>query len=265
MKKPLFYLLIFLQSISCTMYRPFESQVKSSEIKSIGLLPSIGVIQLISTKKDDELKTENTLLNFSQRLSDSTSLNVEEVLNFVNIPFKRIKPDLGENKALEKELERYLKIMSSFSFRNSDGVPEILKTKKSQLAFENIIISDSVINLIKKDSQRFALAVLVNGNTRTRSSDNNRKLKNTASQVLGLGMAAFAGFGFYTKEMPYNSTTYVFVLDAQTKKIAMFRAKNEIIDPMDNHLIKQQLYSAFEDYWVWYHSEAQKYLKINRK
>ncbi|MEY4540483.1 MAG: hypothetical protein RLZZ306_2240 [Bacteroidota bacterium] len=264
MKKLPFYLLLCFQAISCSLYRPFSSQVKSSEIKNIGLLPSIGVVQLISTKKDDDLETQNTIFNFSQRLSDGTSINVEEVLNFVNVPFKRIKPDLEENKALDNELERYLKIMSSFSFKNSDGIPEILKTKKSQLAFENIIISDSVVNLIKKDSQRFALAVLVNGNTRTQNSDLNRKLKNTASQVLGFGVAAFTGFGFYTKEMPYNTTTYIFILDSQTKKLAMFRAKNEIIDPMNNQLVKQQLYSAFEDYWVWYHPEAQKFLKLNK-
>jgi hypothetical protein len=264
MKKVLFCFLISWQLTSCTTYRPFGTQIKSSEIKSIGLLPSIGVVQLISSKRDNELQAENTLSNFSQRLSDSTSFNVEEILEFVNVPFKRIEPDLLENKSLENELERYLKIMSAFNFKNSDGVPQILKTKNSQAAFDKIIISDSVVNLIKKSNQRFALSVLVDGHTRTRSSDTDRKLKNTARQVAGIGMAALVGFGFYYKEMPYYTSTYVFILDSQTKKLAMFRAKNEIIDPMNNVLVKQQLYYAFEDYWVWYHPEAQKFLKLNK-
>ena len=60
--------------------------------------------------------------------------------------------------------------------------------------------------------------------------------------------------------------TYAFMIDAETKNVSGFAINSNGGDISDKKFMKErQLLPCFEDFWVWYHSEAQQYLKIKRK
>jgi hypothetical protein len=131
---------------------------------------------------------------------------------------------------------------------------------------ESFKMSDEMANLIKSNGERYALYTVNQGFTRTRASNVNRKLQNIALLTAGVALAAFTGFGVVFSEYKTGVTTYAVIVDSETKKIVNFFIYSTLTDPMKADLMKsKQLYPTFNDYWVWYHSEADQYMKVDRK
>jgi hypothetical protein len=50
--------------------------------------------------------------------------------------------------------------------------------------------------------------------------------------------------------IPYKSVTYIFLIDAEQKNIAMYTKESEEIDPTNSSSINWQINWGLEDYWI---------------
>lgn len=266
MKKVLLGFTILYILGSCGTYKPFTSTVKAEEIKKIGILPPANVLKFIDIKENENpeitLKTKQLMYDLTVKTTDKT----ESLLNLAGIGHEQLQLSEEEVRIFDRELLSYVTTFSKLSkIEGSSGIPEIGNNKKNRVVFDNIIVSDDVVKIIEKNNSRYALSVVSFGTTRTPKGDATRRLKNTVGAVVATGLAAATGFGIWVKELAYVNTVYVFIFDAKEKRLAFFKSKSDVIDPLNDVLTKTQLYSCFEDYWIWYHPEAQKHLKITKK
>lgn len=143
---------------------------------------------------------------------------------------------------------------------------------------ERMRVYDNIANIIKSQNLRYALCLVNNGFTRTQKEELKRQIqsqKNNMRQAVWGSFGAIGGLigalasqsnAGYQTEFPNGVTTYAFIFDAETKKIVNFFIITTDSNPDDSNLMQtKQIIPLFSDYWVWYHSEAQKYLKLNRK
>jgi hypothetical protein len=117
-------------------------------------------------------------------------------------------------------------------------------------AFSNIRVSDDVVNLIKANNHRFALATVTLGFTRSKKNERNRQLANGGKALLGVGLAVLTGGFVFVRGIPYKSVTYFFLIDAEHKNIAMYTKETEEIDPTNSSSINWQINWGLEDYWI---------------
>ena len=263
MKKVLLTSLALFLLNSCSTYKPFTSTVKPGEIKQVGIFPSLNVLTFKDV--DESSKINEIAKQLSQNLAVKTKDKTESVLNLAEVSYKHISLNNEEAHILDNELSHYITIFNKLESINSSHLPEILNTKKNRDLFNTIVVSDSVVNILEKNSLRYALSIITLGITRTPIGDAERRLNNTIGFAIASGFVALTGTGFWRNELPYTNSMYAIILDAKEKRLAFFKFKTELIDPLNEKLTTAQLYSCFEDYWIWYHPEAQKHLKITKK
>jgi hypothetical protein len=257
---------IFLLCLICLFSSVCISQnltkvvsVKAKDIKSIGILPVISSVKILHSKKEEITVEEQTRVEAI--VNDDTQIMLDELMKKIELSNKPIPLDTTTLKIYTSDFDKILKEVKN---TNQDIVFSYRPMIKRII--ESFKMSDEMADLIKSNDERYALYTVNQGFTRTRASNTNRQLKNIALLTAGVAMAAFAGFGLVFKEYNTGVTTYAVIVDAETKKIVNFFIYSTLTDPMKADLMKsKQLYPTFKDYWVWYHSEADQYMKIERK
>ena len=260
MKKLLFYFAMYLFSSDCLAQNLMKVvSIKAKDIQSIGILPIISSVKILHSKKEEISKEEQNRVEAI--VNEDTQNMIDEMLMKIDLPNKPISLDSTSLKIYTADFDKILKEVKN---TNQNLIISYRPMVKRIVA--SFKMSDEMAKLIQDSGERYALYTVNQGFTRTRASNTNRQLKNIAFLTAGVAMAAFGGFGLVFKEYNTGVTTYVVIVDSETKKIANFFIHSTLTDPMKADLMKsKQLYPTFDDYWVWYHSEADKYMKIERK
>jgi hypothetical protein len=190
-------------------------------------------------------------------------LNVDEAIKSTFLSYKVNFEDanLSENETtvIEKEIGNYLTKMENTNNGRFKKITENFNFPKSQNDFKNIRVSDEVANILKRKNLKFALAVVTIGFTRTKKNEDNRKLANAGKLILTTAAMLTTGILLLHQGIPYQSTSYFFVIDAERQNLSMYNKKIAEIDPSNKYSIQGQINWGLEDYWVRHAME------VNRK
>ena len=235
--------------------------IRANEISSIGIFPPLSAVEILLFK--DEKTDLNKRIRIEKKINEETKSNIDSIMNFIELNKQDIILDSIFRKQYSNEIESYMSILNSM-FPNKK-----LSKSDLKLYLERLIVSDNIANIMKSNNQRFALYVVNYAIIRTQKSYDDVVKRNSSNPFLyGGGALPYLIFGGLTRKATDDDgvVTYSFIIDAETKKVVSF-AKNinggDISDKKS--MMERQLLPCFEDFWVWYHSEAQQYLKIKRK
>jgi hypothetical protein len=272
MKKILLFCLICLFSTICFSQNLTKVvSVKAKDIKSIGILPVISSVNIL--KSDDEKISQDFINQTNSTTNRISEHALDSLFSMINLESRKMVLDSNSTAVFTNEIEKYFTFIKS---QNTNGLYGKAKMKEF---LERISISDSIAEIIKSQNLRYGLCLINNAFTRTIKGETIRQAqsqkKNMQQAVLGSSLGAIGGLIYglsnaskqgYQTEFAFGITSYAFILDAETKKIVNFFILTTDSDPLNSKLILQkQIIPLFNDYWVWYHSEADQYMKIDRK
>ena len=257
MQKLFVYVLILISSYTCLGQKVNKIiTVKSNEIKSLCIFPFVSSIKVIKTKNEEISKAEQ--IKIESEINEDSNENIDELIKIIELPAKNVELDSMSRITYFSEIEKYC-------FQVWYVHPELgIGRSKMNKIIENIKVSDEMANLIKSQNQRYALCLVNQGVTRTNKSNSNRVFKNIALITAGI---AFVGLtGVFWGESKFGVSTYAFIIDSETKKVSNFYLNSSATDPTNKEdMRKRQIFPLFEDYWVWYYQEADKFKKLERK
>ena len=234
--------------LSCASPKPITSKVNPAIVQILGVLPNISIINVLNARKDDEIK-EGFLDN-----SDGT--HADEAINtfFKNkkIDNQKLSLTLEEDSLLTTEIYGYFSAMNEKDVNYLTKEDKNYNTSKTREAFNEIKVSDKISNLIKSKNLRFVLSTLTIGMKRTDKSLFNRGVGNVGKYIAASSLAYLTGGGIYFRSIPYLSNTYLILIDAEQKNLAMFIKKTEEFDPTDKSRLQEQVRFGLENYWVYH-------------
>jgi hypothetical protein len=248
MKNLPFYILILIISMSCATNKPITSSAKPSQMKGIAVLPPQSYLKVISVVNDKNVPIDGS--------NSKTSEIVQQTINDFSINHKKefsyISLTDSELKSINKEINNYI-----FNFTNSNAAAFRKNNKNfnfpaNQDIFRGIKVSQEIIDILKSKNVNYLMSVVNVGFSRNNKSD----VTNTISTVAGLTSLATLGFGVFYYEVPYNLTTFLIIIDANKKGLALFHKKTEDIDPNEIESLKKQNNQILEDYWIWHDAQV---------
>jgi hypothetical protein len=272
MKKILLFCLTCLLSTTCFSQNLTKVvSVKAKDIKSIGILPVISSVNIL--KSDDEKISQDFINQTNSTTNRLSEHALDSLFSMINLESRKMVLDSNSMAVFTNEIEKYFTFIKS---QNTNGLYGKAKMKEF---LERISINDSIAEIIKSQNLRYGLCLINNAFTRTIKGETIRQAqsqkKNMQQAVLGSSLGAIGGLIYglsnaskqgYQTEFAFGITSYAFFLDAETKKVVNFFILTTDSDPLNSKLIHQkQIIPLFNDYWVWYHSEADQYMKIDRK
>ncbi len=248
MQKNIIYISILTILLGCASPKPITSNVNPTIVQKLGVIPNVSIITVLNARKDDEIK-EGFLDNAAGSYADEA----------INTFFKNKKID-NQRLVLTSKEDSLLttEILGYFSAMNEKDVNYLTKedknynTSKTREAFNEIKVSDEVSNLIKSKNLRFVLSTLTIGMKRTDKSLFNRGVGNVGKYIAASGLAYLSGGGIYFRSIPYLSNTYLILIDAEQKNLAMFIKKTEEFDPTNKARLQEQVTFGLENYWVYH-------------
>jgi hypothetical protein len=248
MKRFLLYNLVFFALCSCATQRPITSAVNPANIKKVMIVPPINSIKVLYAQSDEIIEDED----YFNEVQKSGSKAIKKFLDNYKIEYDDLSANREEENMLAKEVAEYYTKMDGPERRNAMIGDVKFNHQANRDACANIIISDNVANLIKANNQRFALATITIGFTRSKKNERNRQYANAGKAALGVGLAVLTGTFLFIRGIPYKSVTYFFLIDAEQKNIAMYSKKTEEIDPTNESSLQWQINSGLEEYWIWH-------------
>ncbi|PWK20219.1 hypothetical protein LV89_03759 [Arcicella aurantiaca] len=271
MKNYVYVLITYLFSNICLGQNANKIvNVKAKEINTIGILPIISSINIL--KVDDE-KVSQELINETNSITNNiTEQSLDSLFRLINLPSKKIQLDSTSMNIFLKDIQYYFTFIKSQNPYNSYGKP------KMKEFLERMRVYDFMANVIKSNNLRYALCIVNNGFTRTQKDEIKRQAqvqKNNQRQAFWVGFGAIGGLigalssqadSGYQTYFATGTTSYAFLFDAETKKIVNYFINTTESDPINLMMIQnKQIIPLFNDFWVWYHPEAQRYVKMERK
>jgi hypothetical protein len=246
--KRLFYsfvILILVTGCSNSMRQPFTSTANPAYIRKVSMIPSFNSIKVLYANRDEVRD-----INPYEEVKDYSDRAVKHFLDMYKVNYDDLSMNREEEEIVLSEIAKYmveldLRDPERKIFRGPD-----FNTSITRKLFTNIKMSDRVAKIITDNNSRFAMTTITYGFTRSEANETNRKVGNVAKYIAGAGFAALTGgFGLFFRGVKYQSTTYIILLDAEKKEIAMYNKKVGEIDPVDKASLQEQIIVGMEEYW----------------
>lgn len=262
MKESIFYFMVLFSFNCYSQVQKRIFNIKANEINSIAIFPPLSAVEIITFK--DEKIDINKRIRIENKLNEETKNNVDSMLIMIDLKKQDIVLDTVYRKQYSNEIENF---MNTLNLLFSD---KKLSKSDLKLYLEKIKVSDNIATIMKSYNQRFGLYVINYAVIRTQKSYDDVVKRNSSNPFLyGGGALPYLIFGGLTRKPTDNVdgvVTYSFIIDADTKNVVAFAKNMNGGDISDKKSMKErQLLPCFEDFWVWYHPEAQQYLKLKRK
>ena len=268
MQKVIIFSIIYLFSLTCYCQDPKSViTVKAKEINSIGIMPIKSSIETLKSKNDTEGNDQIKQAWVNQNVNVSFSLGLDTLMKYIELPSSKISLDTLSTLKYYEEIDSLLK----FFPKNTKITKSILKDflAKSEISIQTA-------NIVKQKNERYGLCVVNIGFTRTKQSYS--EFKDKISDIHGARLMSglmFGGFGSilthaltYTTDSYSRLITFSFIFDSETRKIVNCYFVGTELEPKDKTLnqkiTKNHVFPCFSDYWIWFHSEVQKYLVVKR-
>ena len=254
MQKALLYVLFFLCFLGCSSPKPITSTVNPVAVNKIGIVPHLAIVQILNSKNEIAESREDLIQN---SISDYADEEIDKFLQKQRIEKVSYSTTSEEDSLISNEILSYFKIMNEKDINYISKEEKNYNNSITKRAFNEIKISDKLAQTIKNKDLRFFLSTISIGFTRTKKNELNRKIGNVGKYILASGIAYGLGGGIFFRGIPYRSNTYLFLIDAEQKNLAMFIKKTEEFDPFDKERFQEQLRFGLENYWV-YHAAYHK-------
>jgi hypothetical protein len=251
-KQHQFFMILILLS-SCASPKPITSNVNPAIVNKVGVIPNISIISVLNARRNDEIK-EGFLDNAAGTYADEA---INTFLKNKKIDNQKLVLTSKEDSLITTEILGYFTKMNEKDVNYLTKEDKNYNTSNTREAFAEIKVSDGVSDLIKSKNLRFVLSTLTVGMKRTDKSLFNRSVGNVGKYIAASGLAYLTGGGIYFRSIPYLSNTYLILIDAESKNLAMFIKKTEEFDPTDKERLQEQVTFGLENYWV-YHAAYHK-------
>ncbi len=246
MKHIILYSFILFYLCSCATQKPITSTVNPANIKNVMIVPPINSIKVFYAQSDEIAEGED----YFGEVQNSSIKAIKLFFDTHKIEYDELSANKDEENILSQEIAEYYAKMDGPDRKNAMIGDVKYNYKANRDACAKIRISDNVANLIKANNQRFALATITIGFTRSKKNERNRQLANAGKVILGVGLAVLTGNFLFMRGIPYKSITYIFLIDAEQKNIAMYSKKTAEIDPINIGMLQQQIFNGLEEYWI---------------
>jgi hypothetical protein len=227
------------------MRQPFTSTANPAYIRKVAMIPSFNSIKTLYAKSDEERD-----INHFEEVKDYSDRAVKHFLDMYKVKYDTLSMNKEEEDIILTEIAKYMVELDLADpkrkiFRGPD-----FNTSITRKLFNNIKMSDRVAKIMTDNNSRFAMTTITYGFTRSDANEKNRKVANVGKFIAAAGFAALTGgIGLYFRGVKYSSTTYIILLDAEKKQIAMYNKKIAEIDPTDKASIQEQIIVGMEEYW----------------
>ena len=221
MRKLIVYSIASIWLLSCASQKPITSSLHPLQIKKVGILPSYNYIKVLAARSEEEVKDED----YTAEIGINTEEAITKFFDEQKIDHENVSFNQQESIIIQKEIADYYTRLDADLSQNSMREPKNFNFQANRDVFNNIKVSDRVVKILQENNLRFALATVTIGFTRTHKNEVNRKWGNAGKLVLGAAMAGLTGFGVFFRGIPYRSTTYFFLIDAEKKESIIIHKK----------------------------------------
>jgi hypothetical protein len=243
MKKLVFYCLICFTIFSCATQNPANFPINPYDILKVGIVPSKNKVELKRSVSEANLQMDD---DFTDEIAENSNSTIDLFFRSKHIETAHLSTlSSDELKLVDTEMEDYFNKLTNNGTKN----PNNFDAEGDLAIVKSIKVSDEFAKILKKNNLRFAITSYTFGFTRTKKSERNRKIANVGRIALGVGMAVLTGYGLYGKDIPYHSTTYFFLVDADRQKLTMYNIEDGNIDPTDKNALSNQIFAGLGDYW----------------
>jgi hypothetical protein len=250
MKKLLLFSIIYSLLVSCASPRPITSKLNPNDVKSLSVFPHLSAVKIFNAKNEaitDPLEISNRCLEINENADGVIS----SFLDKKKIQHNKLEMSQDDEEIFVQEIVAYITLMKEKDLDSFLNKTKNYNSKNTRTAFAEIIVSDKVIEIIKKNNQRFALTTVTLGFTRTKKNEFNRKFANVGKAALAIGAVILTDGGLYVRSIPNLSNTYLILIDAQEKKLAMYIKKTEEFNPFEKEFLSEQVTFGLENYWIY--------------
>jgi hypothetical protein len=270
----LLFILAFIGIFSSTSAQRIKKiiTVKPKEITSIGVLPIESIIDIMKSKKENNPISQQSKDKLAEIVSKSAKAGVDSFMRFINLPIKHVIVDSSVKKQYIQELSSCITFLQANQKESKSQLKQMIKNYK---------VPELILKTIKSSGERYGMIIMNLGFTRTSQSLSEFKIeqqKQINRTAMGISGGAIGGAIGYLTNKPGDSDglpesglgTYIAIIDSETEKIInCFLYDINVIEPKTPNL-KQVIYKyvllpSFSDYWVWYYSEADKFMVFERK
>lgn len=243
MKKLVLYYFICFTLLSCASQNPANFPINPYDIVKVGIIPSKNKVELKRAVSEESIQMDD---DYTDEIAENSNSTIDLFFKSKVIETSHLSALNSEDaKLVDTELENYFNKLTNSGKKN----PNNFDAEGDLAIVKAIRVSDEFANILKKNNLRFAITSYTFGFTRTKKSERNRKIANVGRIALGVGMAVLTGYGLYGKDIPYHSTTYFFLVDAERQKLTMYNIEDSNIDPTDKNALSNQIFSGLGDYW----------------
>ena len=200
-------------------------------------------IEILKNKKEPIKKEEVEALN------QEVGINISQITDSFFMR-RRIKLDkyqydeVDDYLPLKEILEYHKKLTTSKS-----GNPTNYSKTNLKKIFDSIKVSDNLCDYIKEKKSRFAISILTVGFTRTNINNKSRKVDNVAKTLIfGAGAFGLTSGGWRVKD-EFFVQTFLFLIDAERKQLAMFHKKEDIFEPRNKERLQGLVNEGLSDFW----------------
>ncbi len=262
MKKLFLFLISYSISFqTCFSQKYIGTDIRPSTIHKTGYLKPYSAIDYLKEKNEDDLSNK-----LNETIVQKSSMFLNEIFMEFELPAELVTLDSVDCKLYGKLIESIIKniILDGEILKYNDMEVFSYNRKTVTKVINKIIISDSVFNIIKKSEKRLMLSTGTLGYIKTKNyrSKNPNKANNYANFGMGYGLV---GHLIDNPNKCCKSINYAIIIDSEAKNIAYFHVIVDEVNSANEKDLKVMCHKIFEDYWIWYNSEADKYLKIKRK
>jgi len=132
---------------------------------------------------------------------------------------------------------------------NSNSTIDLFfRSKHIETAHLSTLSSDE-LKLVDTEMEDYFNKLTNNGTKNPNNFDAEGDLAIVKSIKVSDEMAVLTGYGLYGKDIPYHSTTYFFLVDADRQKLTMYNIEDGNIDPTDKNALSNQIFAGLGDYW----------------
>jgi hypothetical protein len=250
MKKLPIFFIIYSLLVSCASPKPITSKLNPNDVKSLALFPHLSAVKIFNAKNEaitDPLEISNRCLEINENADGviSSFLDRKKILH------NKLEMSQDDEEIFVQEIVGYITLMKEKDIDSFLNKTKNYNSKNTRTAFVEIIVSDKVIEIIKKNNQRFTLTTVTLGFTRTKKNEFNRKFANVGKAALAIGAVILTDGGLYVRSIPNLSNTYLILIDAQEKKLAMYIKKTEEFNPFEKEFLAEQVTFGLENYWIY--------------
>lgn len=263
-KNLLFFLISLCILTACSTNTTLISNVKVNVIKETGYLNSVSNINVIANS--DELPNTNAM---NQMVATNSDIIYTELTHTADIKSELIELTPYEANIVYRDIAKKIDTLANYRIKvkNMDNATgrKILK-KEMQSTFSAMTLSENTINILKTKNKQYVTFILTLGSTRTYENAKDARRDFLLTNALGISLVATTGFGFYKlPQMVYSCINEILIIDVFNNKLVFY---NQTItpngDPANPKDLRQNIFEAFEGYWVKKSEDTKKYIKVEK-